>query len=176
MNRSFVAAIVIVGPLSSGALADDSGTVYRQLTKDGRVLYSDQVQKGAKLDQTISVIPPVKGNPWSTEAPPKPAAPPKLERTPIDRLSAIPAPGRQKTLDDAQADVIRAEMLLEEARNRQRNGVEPLPGERTGNVGGGSRLNESYADRQRVLAEQLVQAEDFLRRMTAERDALSGKR
>lgn len=176
MKSAIIAAGLFTAVAASVADAQESATVYRQVMPDGRVLYSDKVQKDAKLDETISVVPPVKGNLWSTETPRKPAAPPKHERTPVDKLSAIPAPGRQKSADDAQADVIRAEMLLEEARKRQKIGVEPLPGERSGNVGGGSRLNESYADRQRVLAEHVADAEDFLRRMVTERDRLAGPR
>lgn len=65
---------------------------------------------------------------------------------------------------------------MEDAKKRQRIGIEPLPGERTGNLRGGSRLNETYADRQRRLAEQVAQAEDFLRRMSAERDVIVGRR
>jgi hypothetical protein len=164
-------------PLAPGAAhAHDSATVYRQHTPDGRVLYSDKLQRGAKLDETIAVIPSSKGNLWSTQPPGRAAAPERMERTPIDRLSNIPPPGRMKSPGDAEADVIRAEMLLEDAIKRQRLGVEPLPGERTGNLRGGSRLNETYVDRQRRLAEQVQQAEDFLRRMAAEREMIIGRR
>lgn len=158
------------------ALAHDSATVYRQITRDGRVLYSDKLQQGARLDEKIAVLPPQKGNFWSTQPPDRPAAPPRAESTPIDRLTSIPPPGRMKSAAEADADVIRAEMLLEDAIKRQRIGVEPLPGERTGNLRGGSRLNEAYADRQRRLAEQVAQAEDFLRRMRAEREMVAGRR
>lgn len=162
--------------LSPAALAHDSATVYRQTTRDGRVLYSDKLQQGAKLDEKIAVLPPQKGNLWSTQPPERAAAPPRVEPTPIDRLTRIPPPGRMKSSADAEADVIRAEMLLEDARKKQRLGIEPLPGERTGNVRGGSRLNEAYADRQRRLAQQVAQAEDFLRRMVAERDMIVSRR
>lgn len=176
MKTVLISAFLAASLLPALAAAHGETTVYRQITRDGRVLYSDKMQKGAKLDEKISVLPPLRGNLWSTESPGKPAAPPRVERTPIDRLSTIPAPGKRKSLGDAEADVIRAEMLLEDARRRQRIGIEPLPGERTGNAGGGSRLNESYADRQRELAETVAQAEDFLRRMLAERNALIGER
>lgn len=179
MNRVLPAALLAAHLLPfvpCAAHAHDSATVYRQRTADGRVLYSDTLKRGARLEEKIAVLPPRRGNLWSTEPPDRRAAPPRMERTPIDRLSSIPAPGRMKSPNDAEADVIRAQMLLEDAIRRQRIGVEPLPGERTGNVGGGSRLNESYADRQRALAEQVAQAEDFLRRMVAERDMLLSRR
>ncbi|HEY8609070.1 MAG TPA: hypothetical protein VIM12_18290 [Noviherbaspirillum sp.] len=176
MKKMLIAALLAVHFLPGLATAHDSATVYRQVTPDGRVLYSDKVQRGARLDETIAVVPPIKGNLWSTTPPDRSAAPPRMERTPIDRLSTIPPPGRMKSANDAEADVIRAEMLLEEARRKQRIGIEPLPGERTGNLHGGSRLNEAYADRQRMLAEHVVRAEDFLRRMMAERDIVVGRR
>lgn len=178
MNRMVSAALLAANCLTAASVwAADSATVYRQITSDGRVLYSDKLQRGARLDEKIAVLPPSKNSSsWSTQPPERAAAPPRVEHTPVDRLTSIPAPGRSKSMADAEADVIRAEMLLEDALKRQRLGVEPLPGERSGNVGYGSRLNEAYADRQRRLAEQVAHAEDFLRRMIAERDRTAALR
>lgn len=178
MKPVLLAALIAahLSPASPSAIAHDGTTIYRQVTRDGRVLYSDKLQRGARLDEKIAVLPPRQGNLWSVQPPDRPAAPARMESTPIDRLTRIPPPGQMKSPADAEADVIRAGMLLEDARTRQRLGIEPLPGERSGNVHGGSRLNESYADRQRRLAEQVVLAEDFLRRMNAERDLVMKRR
>ncbi|MDB5728875.1 MAG: hypothetical protein JWR25_1169 [Noviherbaspirillum sp.] len=147
-------------------------TIYRQVTPDGRIVYSDKVLKGGKLDQTITVDPPIKGNLWTAEAGPRPVTVPRTESTPIGTGAPLPMLSKRKTYDDADSDVIRAEMLLEDARKRQEAGVEPLPGERTGNVSGGSRLNEAYRARQRALAQQIVEAEIALRKAVSERDRL----
>lgn len=156
--------------------AEGGTTVYRQVMPDGRIVYSDKVLKGGKLDETITVEPPVKGNPWTTESRNKPAIPPQVEPTPINRVNSVPATGRQKTLEEATSDVIRAEMLVEDARKRRQAGIEPLPGERTGNIGGGSRLNEAYWARQQSLEKEVAQAEAALRQATAQRDTLRSAR
>lgn len=56
----------------------------------------------------------------------------------------------------AQADLARA-------RHERAAGVEPLPGERRGKVGGGSRLTQEYFDRQARLEQFVRQAETDLR-------------
>jgi hypothetical protein len=63
-------------------------------------------------------------------------------------------------------------MLLEDARKRQQAGVEPLPGERTGNKGGGSRLNGMYWTRQELLARDVANAEAMLKEAAASRNRL----
>jgi len=149
--------------------------VYRLVMPDGRVIYSDKPIKGAKVDETIKVDPPAKGSKPSSSATVsgRPAEPPlRSGPTPVDRVATIPAPGRPKTLDDANADVIRAEMLLDDARKRMQAGAEPLPGERVGTAGGGSRLSDDYHARQKRLAEEVAVAENVLKNAVAERDAL----
>lgn len=147
-------------------------TIYRQVLPDGRVVYTDKAPKGSRVDHTITVEPPIKGNLWTTEAGRKPVIPQQVERTPVQRVASIPTPGKPKTLDDATSDVIRAEMLLEDARKKQQAGIEPLPGERTANVAGGSRLNPAYQRRQEELAREVDEAEATLKKAIAERNAL----
>ena len=159
-------------PATPAHAASGPTVVYRQVLPDGRVVYSDKAQKGSKIDETITIEPPIKGNLWTTESGKKPVIPPQIEPTPVKQVGVIPAPGKKKTVADADSEVIRAEMLLEDARKRQEAGVEPLPGERTGNSAGGSRLNEAYAARQKALARELVNAEAALKKALAERDAL----
>jgi len=73
-------------------------------------------------------------------------------------VSLAPAPGfaaespRAQALDAAVAEIKAAEQALREAEERQRSAVEPLPGERLGNVGGQSRLAPEYFERQRTMA------------------------
>lgn len=146
--------------------------IFRHVMPDGRVVYSDKPLKEGKVDQTIVVDPPIKGNLWTTEAGSPPKVAPSSMPTPVSRVEAAPAPGQQKTLEDATADVIRAEMRLEDARKRQKAGVQPLPGERTGTVSGRSRLNEAYEARQKALAKEVAEAEAALEKAVQARDAL----
>lgn len=147
-------------------------TIYRQVMPDGRIVYSDKMLKGARVDETIAMEHPIKGNLWTTESGTRPLVAPRSTSTPVDKVASIPAPGEKRSLDTATSDVIHAEMLLEDAKKRQEAGVTPLPGERTGNRGGGSRLNEAYHARQQALANDVATAEAALKKAIANRDAL----
>jgi len=159
--------ITITAPARIGKPAEK---VYRQVMPDGKIVYSDKLIKGAKLDETLAPDPAA--NTWKSESGKRPVIPPRVERTPVNKVPSIAALDRQRSFQDAQADVIKAEMLLEDAKKRQQAGIEPLPGERTGNAGGGSRLNEQYLARQQRLKEDVAEAEAMLRRARAERTAL----
>ena len=163
----FAENVLVPAPLGSAAT-----TVYRQVMPDGRIVYTDKAPKDGKADQTITVEPPAKGKVWTSESGTRPVIAPQVEHKPVNRVNTIPGSGTRKTLDEATSDVIRAEMLVEDAKRRQKEGIEPLPGERTANSGGGSRLNDAYQTRQRALAADVTQAEAALKRAAAERDAL----
>lgn len=150
-------------------------TVYRQVQTDGRVVYTDKPAKGAQIDRTITVDPVIKGNPSAANLRTQVSQTEETRSTPVKRVNTPPFPKR-KTHDEANNDVIRAEMLLEDAKKRQQAGVEPLPGERTGNVNGTSRLNSAYDARQNQLAKELAEAEAALKRAITVRDALPGAR
>jgi hypothetical protein len=168
---AFAQDVVKPAPPEGGAT-----TVYRQVMPDGRVVYSDKAVKGGKIDHTIKVDPAIKGNLWTTEAGQKPVVAPQVERTPINKVNTPPLASRKPTLDEATSGVIRAEMLLEDAKKRLQAGVEPLPGERTGNASGGSRLNESYRARQQALEKDVAEAEAALKKAQSDRDALRSVR
>jgi len=70
---------------------------------------------------------------------------------------------------DAKQDQLRqAEEAVRQAEAALANGKEPLPGERIGIAGGGSRLNDVYWERQKKLREDLVKARDNLNRVRTE--------
>lgn len=177
----FQTIALVAGSFATSAFCEDLAsappgsptTIYRQVMPDGRIVYSDKAVKGGKVDQTITVEPPIKGNFWSAESGARPVIPPQTESTPVRKTSSIPLLGKKKTLAEATSDVIRAEMLLEDAKKRQEAGVEPLPGERTGNsANNGSRLNDTYDARQKALAKDVAAAEAALQQAIADRDAL----
>lgn len=159
--------LTVTAPAKLGKPAEK---VYRQVMPDGKIVYSDKLIKGAKLDETLAPDPAA--NTWKSESGKRPALPPRVEPTPVTKVPSIAAADRRRTLQDAESDVLKAEMLLEDARKRQQAGIEPLPGERTGNATGGSRLNEDYQARQQRLKEDVAEAEAMLRRARTERTAL----
>jgi len=150
-------------------------TVYRQTLPDGSVVYTDKPAKGAKIDHAVTVEPLIKGNARAGASGGKPAALEEEPPTPVKQVSTPPYP-RRTTYDEANSNVIRAEMLLEDAKKRQQTGVESLPGERTGNVNGTTRLNDAYKERQAQLAKDVADAEAALKRAVTLRDALPGSR
>lgn len=151
-------------------LGEPATTVYRQVTPDGRVVYSDKAQRGAKIDHTLKLEPVVEGSTWSAEGGKRPVAPERSERTPVKQVATIPPSGRKKTVEEANSDVIRAEMLLEDARRKRDAGHTPLPEEK-----GEAGPNSAYAKRQKALAQEVAHAEAALKRATSERDTLRRK-
>ena len=67
------------------------------------------------------------------------------------------AQNRGAQLDQAYEEVRTAYSALQQATARRDQGVESLPGERTGSAAGGSRPNENYFARQAII-EQDVEA------------------
>ncbi|TFW02985.1 hypothetical protein E4K72_13275 [Oxalobacteraceae bacterium OM1] len=153
-------------------LGKSANKAYRQVMPDGSIVYSDKPVKGAKIDETIEVEPPLHGTQVEVDTRKKPAAKPQSRPVPVQRVGAIPPPDRKRTSDEAQSEVVRAEMQLEDARKRQQAGVEPVAGERTGNANGTSRLNDTYWKRQQDLAQDVEEAHDALRKAQAERNTL----
>lgn len=180
LGMGFAALCLVSAALAQNVVKTVPGgggatTVYRQTLPDGSVVYTDKPAKGAKIDHIVTVEPLIKGNPRASSSGGKPAAFDETSSTPVKQVNTPPYP-RRKTYDEANSEVIRAEMLLEDAKKRQQAGIEPLPGERTGNVNGTSRLNEAYKARQARLAKDVADAEAALKRAIAQRDALPGAR
>ena len=174
--------LIVAGAVATSAFSQDivdiaaptSGptTIYRQVMGDGRIVYSDKAVKDAKIDHTLRVDAPIKGHSWTTESGPRPKIAAQSKPTSIYKVRSIPGANKKDVLDEATANVIRAEMLLEDAKRRQEEGVEPLPGERTGTVSGTSRLNETYEARQKLLVRNVAYFEAALDKATAGLNAL----
>jgi hypothetical protein len=69
-----------------------------------------------------------------------------------------PPVSRMQRLRDADAELRAANAALAQADAQLALGKEPLPGERTGTVGGMSRLNDAYWARQAANEEAVKQA------------------
>lgn len=123
----------ILALLLAGASALAAADTIYKYERDGRTVYSDSPVKGAKLVERIDL-----------PAPPPAVQAPRGEPRGASELAET----RAAELDAADAQIREAARVLKEAEARQQQGTEPLPGERLGKVGGGSRLAPSYFNRQ----------------------------
>jgi hypothetical protein len=142
--RPLVALVLALAPAFAAAQ-----TVYKYQRPDGSTVYSDVPLSGAKLIGRFELVP----------APP----PQRPERGELPRRDPAKDPDelarqRVQDLDAAGAAIKAAEQSLKEALERLQAGVEPLPGERLGNVGGRSRLAPDYFERQSALASEVEAA------------------
>ncbi|RJG02512.1 hypothetical protein [Noviherbaspirillum sedimenti] len=183
------AAALFAACLAPGALAQaaagavreapahqEATRIYRQVLPDGRIVYSDEAVAGARLDHTITMTPPIKGNLWSTEPGQRPKVAPQTTPTPLQRVDPLrtPAPGKSTIAvpDAALAEVMRAEMLLEDAKKRQAAGARALPGEQRDNSDGGLSYNQAYFSRQMRMARDVEYAQDALKKALVTRDGV----
>ncbi len=159
---------------SAPAIRQHATTIYRQVLPDGRIVYSDEAVSGARVDHTIKVAPPIEGNLWTTEPGARAVVPPQTVPTPIRRIAIAPArtgkTGAVTVSDEVLAEVMRAEMLLEDAKKRQAEGVAPLSVEVRDNSDGGPATNQAYMSRQKRLARDVAYAEEELRKAKERRD------
>jgi hypothetical protein len=92
-----------------------------------------------------------------------------LNVRPAQSIGPVVPPQEVQRIQGSTADALEqrraAQQQLEEARNAlsraeeaQVNGKEPLPGERLGTAGGGSRLSDDYWARQQRLADAVKEA------------------
>jgi len=120
-------------------------------------------------------VPGARWPPPPDAAQPMPVAGPATAPAP-ERAAPAPAPqpgpDRIAMLAATTDEVRAAERNLAAANASLEAGREPLPGERTGLARGGSRLNESYWNRQRQLESVVADAQARLDRAVAERNAV----
>jgi hypothetical protein len=137
---------IVSGVLLAAALALQPVTaqvVYKSTLPDGRVVYGDKPDPSAvQVEQsTPDTSRGGIGGPTPREAE-------ALRESESARAGAAVAPDRVRA----------AQKALQDAEAARAAGKEPLPGERIGTAGGGSRLNESYDQRQRQLEEAVERA------------------
>jgi len=138
-------------------------TIYKSVQPDGRVIYSDRpvtgaskVQRIGSNEETLSLIPNPRARQESRE---EIAAERRIQE-------------RQIALDRADAEVKAATLAVESVQAQLQAGEEPLPGERTGNAGGGTRLNDVYVGRLAALQQQLFEAQQRLNAAYAARNSV----
>jgi len=127
-------------------------TVYKSTMPDGRVIYSTEPVHGAKSVETLK--PPAASTGVS------PVGPKDME--------TLQRQEQQRAKREAQQEELQqAEKAVRDAESAQAAGKEPLPGERSGTAGGGSRLSDEYWSRQKALEAAVAEARKHLDELRA---------
>ena len=143
---------------ASAAAAQQS--VFKSTMPDGKVVYAEKPVPGAAKVDKIETPTPKTGVTGLT-----PEEKNRANQLARDRAAAnAAAASGQKGAEDARRQLKQAEAARD-------GGKEPLPNERIGLAGGGSRLNDAYFARQRSL-EEAVQA---ARKRLAEAESKGGR-
>jgi hypothetical protein len=167
MVRLFAACLAAVPLIAFGA------TIYKVQLEDGSILFTDSPPPGSKILEEREPKSPARA------APPRSVAGPVT--TPQSAAAAAAAAGippgstvtplKGGSLDAAMAEVSAAERELAVLRRKLELGREPLPGERLGLKGGGSRLSPEYEARVGELEREVAAAEARLKRAYEARNA-----
>ena len=155
-HASCLAALAIAATAAQGA-----EVIYRSVAPDGEVTYSYKPQPGARETATIEI---------RTLSPEQRRAAQRLRAEEQASSAGVAALDRQWRRVDAE--IIAAQKALARSEKALQSGRTPLPGERRGSVGGGSRLSEAYFQRLHGLEVAVEQAKQRLDRAYAARNAL----
>lgn len=146
----------------SAAAAHAAEVIYRSVAPDGEVTYSYQPQPGARETTTIEIrtLSPEQGR----------AARQHLRSD--EQAASARAVALERQWRRVDREILAARNALTQAEKALQDGRTPLPGERRGNAGGGSRLAETYFQRLGGLEAAVAQAKRRLDRAYAARNAL----
>lgn len=148
MRIDVMSCLLLSGVLAAASDTNARTTIYKSVMPDGRVIYGEQPQTGARtVEKSVVNVDDTGVQPVSREVV-EGASQRALERTQI--------------LDNAFRTVQVAEVELHAAESAREIGREPLPGERIGIVGPGTRLTEEYFQRQQMLEERVGNARKHL--------------
>ena len=145
-------------------LASGQQMIYKIQMPDGTVMYSDSVPSGGKVLEEREA----KSTPRVTTLPGQPTTKGGVPAQPavITRPPGSPAPGMRSMAPakSAPESVSAAERELAVAKRKLELGREPLPGERLGLKGGGSRLTPEYEARIAGMEREVANAEAKVKR------------
>lgn len=156
MRRLILAVCLAGAPL----LATGQSVIYKVQMPDGSVLYSDSVPSGGKVleEREAKSTPRVNTVPSQPVGRAAPAATrPGTASDPIMR-PAVPSKGAA-----APDNIAALERELAVAKRKLELGREPLPGERRGLAGGGSRLTPEYEARIATMERDVAATEAKLK-------------
>jgi chromosome segregation ATPase len=154
--------VLLAAALAGSATAQ---ILFKSTDRDGRVSYADKPAPGAVKVEQFQIVP------TTTEDPARAAAESERLRQQAEQTRERERQ-REAALDQAHAEVLAALDALKQAQQRREAGIEPLPGERQGLRGGGSRLAPSYFARQRDLDREVSEAQQRLDKAYARRNEL----
>ena len=135
-----LAGLLMVALLAQPATAQ---TLYKSVTPDGRVVYSDKPPPDAVKTEKKQLDTSKRG------------VVPPTER---DKAALRQLESGRKTRESDQDRVRKLEIALHDAEVAQAMGKEPQPNERLGTAGGGQRLTDEYWARQKRLEAAVEQA------------------
>ncbi len=150
--KTFCTVLLLIVPLVVAA-QEQPQRIYRSVMPDGRIIYGDKPAPGAAKTEPVQLpalnsMPPVQGNgDAATQPPPQP-------------------------IDEANVEIANAQQALNQAKAALETGREPLPDERIGKVGGGTRLTDAYEARIKTLEDAVTAAQQQLDAALAGRNAL----
>ena len=152
MIRSVLAAFALA--VMAGSLPANAQSIYKYVYPDGRVVYTDQTDPGARLDEEIE--------------PPPPPSPAEVEARRAQRDALLRAAAqRASSLDQAWAEMREWTPKLAAAKEQLVAGREPRPEERQGTYQRKSRLDARYWARQKANEEAVWEAEARLKQAQA---------
>ncbi|HTN48342.1 MAG TPA: DUF4124 domain-containing protein [Burkholderiaceae bacterium] len=160
--------VLVLGLALPGAIA--AQTIYKVQTPEGSILFTDSPPPGSKVLEERSGKPTAK--PPANVGGGAPAKPIVLPGTGPDPSAALAAPPKVNALDAAMQEIAAAETALQVAKRRLELGREPLPGERLGLAGGGTRLSPDYESRVAGLEREVADAEARVAKAYAARNAV----
>jgi len=155
-------AMVCVSPCVATAQS-----IYKVQLPDGSIMFTDTPPPGAKVLEEREA-----------KSSPRPAVrtttPTNAARQPMPGPlgePAQPSAPKARPIDAAMQEIDAAERAVQVAKRRLELGREPLPGERLGLAGGGSRLSPEYEARVAGLEREVSDAEARLTKAHAARNA-----
>ena len=154
--RRFLFAVCLAAP----TLAAGQSMIYKVQMPDGSVLYSDSVPAGGKVleEREAKSTPSVNVVPSQPLGRPNPAATRPSNAT--DPIMRQPAAAKGAPAPD---NIPALERELAIAKRKLELGREPLPGERRGLAGGGSRLTPEYEARIAAMERDIAATEAKLK-------------
>jgi hypothetical protein len=147
MVKRFSSLALVLLLAASGAAAQ---TMYKSTMPDGKVVYGEKPEPGAKHVEKMAPPPPKTGTTIVTPA----------EKKGVDQRiqkRAATADAQRRELEDAYQQ-------LKTAETARDAGKEPLPGERLGTATGASRLTDEYWQRQKGLEAAVEAARERVKR------------
>ena len=144
------ASTVLLMVLASTSVAFSQTPLYKSTMPDGSVSYAEKPAAGAARVDKIEPPPPQTG--ISSLTPQEKArAEQSVKQRAAEAAHSAQSAQSAKSVDDARKQ-------LQQAEAARAAGKDPLPTERIGIAGGGTRLNEAYFARQKSLEDAVTAA------------------